>query len=88
MRKYSEKAMETCGITAETIVREGNWSQVILDLIEEDEDIAILVLGAGTGTEGPGPLVTSIAGTGSGGFPIPVTIVPGTLSDADIAALA
>ena len=88
LRKQSERAMATCGIAAETIVREGNLAEVILELIEEDEDIAILVLAAGTDSEGPGPLVSSIAGSGSGTFPIPVTIVPGTLSDEDIAALA
>jgi hypothetical protein len=46
------------------------------------------VLAAGSGTEGPGPLVTAIAGKGAGSFPIPVTIVPGTLDDESIAALA
>jgi len=88
LRKHSERAIQTCGIKAETIVREGLLSQVILELIDEDEDIAILVLAAGTDSEGPGPLVSSIAGGGSSTFPIPVTIVPGTLSDEDIAALA
>jgi len=88
LRKHSERAMATCGITAETIIREGNLAEVILGQIEEDEDIAILVLAAGTDSEGPGPLVSSIAGSGSSTFPVPVTIVPGTLSDDDIAALA
>ncbi len=87
LRKHSERALQACGITAESIVREGSRAEVIFDLIEEDEDIAILVLASGTDKEGPGPLVSSIAG-GSGQFPIPVTIVPGTLSDEDIAALA
>ena len=88
LSKYAERAMETSGIASETIIREGNRSEVILDLIEDDEDIAILVLGASVDSEGPGPLVSSIAGSGSATFPIPVTIVPGTLSDDDIAALA
>ena len=88
LRKHTERAMETCGIAAETIIREGTRAEVILDLIEEDEDIAILVLAAGIDSEGPGPLVSLFAGSGSSTFPIPVTIVPGTLSDDDIAALA
>ena len=74
--------------TPELVVREGNRSDEILQLIEEDADIAILVLAAGSGTEGPGPLVTAIVGKGAGSFPIPVTIVPGTLDDESIAALA
>ncbi len=75
-------------VDAERVIREGTPAEAILGLIADDPDVAILVLAAGTGSEGPGPLVTSIAGKGSGTFPIPVTIVPGTLSDADIATLA
>ena len=37
--------------------------------------------------DGPGPLITSIAKT-AGTFPIPVAIVPGHLSDADLEAMA
>ena len=72
----------------ELVVREGNRSDEILALIEEDADIAILVLAAGSGSEGPGPLVSAIAGKGAASFPIPVTIVPATLDDESIAALA
>lgn len=75
-------------IDPEKVIREGTCSGEVLRLIEEDEDIAVLVLAAGTGSEGPGPLVTSIAGRASGTFPVPITIVPGHLSDAEIAAIA
>jgi nucleotide-binding universal stress UspA family protein len=68
------------GIEPELVVREG-------DRIEEDQDIAILVLAAGSGKEGPGPLVASVVGKGAA-FPIPVTIIPQTLSDEDIESLA
>ena len=44
-------------------------------------------LGAATGPEGPGPIITIMAKT-VGTFPIPVTIVPGNLSDEDIDALS
>jgi len=59
----------------------------ILGLIEEDPDIAILVLGASAENEGPGPLVSMLASKGAGGYPIPVTIVPGNLTDEEINAL-
>jgi hypothetical protein len=42
------------------------------------------VLGAGTGDEGPGPLVSYIAGKISGSMHIPVTLVPGSLTEAQI----
>jgi nucleotide-binding universal stress UspA family protein len=67
------------------VIREGVVPDELLKLIEEDADIGILVLAAGAGAEGPGPLVTNLAKT-AGTFPIPVAIVPGHLSDADIEA--
>jgi nucleotide-binding universal stress UspA family protein len=84
----AERARTVAGIDAEPVIVEGTRATAILDHIDADPDIAILVLAAGSGSEGPGPLVTSIAGRASGTFPIPITIVPGTLSDEDIAALA
>ena len=76
-------------LKTETIVRAGDKAAEILKLINADEDIAILVLGASPGDEGPGPLVSSLAtGTGAGSFPIPIYLVPGTLTLEDIAALA
>ncbi len=75
------------GIEAEQVVRFGGRATEVRGLIDADEDIAVLVLAAGTGSEGPGPLVTAI-GRASGSFPVPVTIVPGHLSDDDIAAIA
>ena len=61
-------------------------AQEVTGLIEEDRDIALMILAAGDETEGPGPLVSSIAGHGAA-FPIPVTVVPATLTDEDIADL-
>jgi len=48
---------------------------------------AVLVLAAGTAKEGPGPLVSAFVGR-AGANPIPITIVPGGLSDSEIDALA
>jgi nucleotide-binding universal stress UspA family protein len=68
-------------------VREGKADDEIVKLINEEPNICILVLGAGTDKKGPGPLVSSLAGKLSGGFPIPITVVPGTLSMDQIDAL-
>ena len=76
-------------VASEEVIREGSPADEIVRLIAEDEDIAILVLGAATDAKGPGPLVSSLAaGKLAGGFPIPVTVVPGKLSLDDIKALA
>jgi nucleotide-binding universal stress UspA family protein len=76
------------GLYPELIIREGKSREVLFALLKEDPDISILVLGASTGREGPGPLVSMVAAQAQQAYPIPVTIVPGGLSDAAIDALA
>ena len=85
--KFAARVKKIAHATPDRVIREGNTSEEILKLIDEDADIGILVLAAGTGKEGPGPLVSGLGKT-AGTFPIPVAIVPGHLSDADIDAMA
>ena len=59
----------------------------MLALLDEEPGISILVLAAGAGPEGPGPLVTHLVGKMSGKMRIPITVVPGSLSDEQIMAL-
>ncbi|MDQ0302041.1 universal stress protein [Ancylobacter polymorphus] len=84
----SARAEGIAGVDTERVVREGTVADQILAVIEEDEDIAILVLAAGTGKEGPGPLIASLAKGMWASLPVPVTLVPGALSDSEIDALA
>jgi nucleotide-binding universal stress UspA family protein len=86
--RFADLARDRCHVEPQLVIREGSRSDEIVNLIEEDEDIAILVLAAGTEKEGPGPLVTALAGKAAGTFPVPITIVPGTLDDEAIAAIA
>lgn len=88
LERHASISRTIAGIEPEMVVRTGNKAEEIRALIEADADISFLVLGAGTGAEGPGPLVSLLAGKTSGLFPIPVVIVPGSLSDAEIDALA
>ncbi len=81
------RANGVAAITPERVIREGAPSEQILDVIDLDVDIAMLVLAASVGAEGPGPIITALAKT-VGSFPIPVTIVPGNLTDAEIDALS
>ena len=59
-------------------------------VIGDDPTIKILVLAAASGGRGPGPLVASIAKDGVkwGARKVPITVVPGDLTDAEIAELA
>jgi nucleotide-binding universal stress UspA family protein len=81
------RANGIAAITPEKVIREGDPTDQILDVIDKDVDIAKLVLAANPGPEGPGPIITTMAKT-VGSFPIPVTIVPGDLSDEEIDALS
>jgi len=87
LEKLGAEVTEITGDMPALYVREGKVSDEILGLIKEEPNISILVLGAGTDKKGPGPLVSSLAGKLSGEFPVPITVVPGTLSDAQIDAL-
>ena len=88
LAKFAAKARDFANIDPEMVIREGKRADEIRNLIETDEDIAVLVLAAGTSSEGPGPLVTAIAARGAGTFPVPITIVPGTLTEEQLDAIA
>lgn len=88
LEKFAARARQVAAVDAEPVIREGTKADAVISLIVEDEDIAILVLAAGVGKEGPGPLVSALVGFHSGHFPVPITIVPGALTDAEIDALA
>jgi nucleotide-binding universal stress UspA family protein len=81
------RANGIAAITPERVIREGDPGEQILDVIDKDVDIAMLVLAASAGPEGPGPILTMMAKL-VGTFPVPVTIVSGSLTDADIDALS
>ena len=85
--RASGRANGIAAITPERVIREGNPSEQILDVIDKDVDIAMLVLAASAGAEGPGPIITMLAKS-AGTFPIPITVVPGNLNDIDLDALS
>ena len=85
--RASGRANGIAAITPERVIREGDATEQILDVIDQDVDIVMLVLAANPGPEGPGPLITLMASV-VGAFPIPVIIVPGELTDVEIDALS
>ncbi len=85
-RKLKGMGFET--LQPEEIVREGMKAEEISKLVEEDQDIGVLVLGASKDPSGPGPLVSTLAGRQAGVFPVPITVVPGSLAIEEILALA
>lgn len=84
LQDLSTQVHNDSGITPELVIREGRIRDELLKLIEEDPDIRMLVLAAAPGSEGPGPLVTALAGQMSGNLRVPITVVPGSLSDEQV----
>lgn len=69
-------------------VREGTPTEQLLDLLDEEPNISVVVLGTGSGPNGPGPLVTALTGKQASRLKVPLTLVPGHLSDEEIDLLA
>jgi len=88
MQKMAGEVQKHAGSFPILHFREGERQDEVLKLIDEEPSISILVLGAATGAKGPGPLVSSLTGKQVGKLRIPITIVPGNLSDADIENIA
>lgn len=80
----AENVMKVTGKMPMFFVRQGNPAQELIDLINEDKSISLLVLGAATGQEGPGPLVSYMVGKAADKLQVPITIVPGNLTDEHI----
>jgi nucleotide-binding universal stress UspA family protein len=81
------RANGIAAITPERVIREGDPTEQMIDVIEQDADIAMLVLASNPGPEGPGPLISAMTNAVAT-FPIPIVIVPGDLSDPEIDALS
>jgi hypothetical protein len=91
LQKMAEYVIAETGLPPEFIIKHADNTRVALrQVIGEDPAIKILVLAAAVGGRGPGPLVASIAKEGVkwGARKVPVTIVPGDLTDDEIADLA
>ncbi len=87
LSKLAAEVGALCGALPILHIREGFRRDELLALLDEEPSISILVLAAGTGPEGPGPLVTQLVGKMSGRMRVPITVVPGSLTDQQIAAL-
>jgi len=84
----AQEALKDTSLTPQFVIREGDVLEEVQSLINEDKSIRILVLGASNDSGGPGPLVKTFAGERSGGLRIPVTVVPGTLSQDQVDMLS
>ena len=87
LQKLAATVAELAGTMPVIYIREGRRRDELLALIDEEQSISILVLAASTASDGPGPLITALTGKLVNKLRVPVTIIPGNLSDTQIDAL-
>lgn len=91
LQQVAEYVQAETGLPPEFLITEADSTRAALkQVLSEDPAIKIMVLAAAVGGRGPGPLVGSIAKEGVrwGDRKVPITIVPGDLTDDEIADLA
>jgi nucleotide-binding universal stress UspA family protein len=86
LQDLAAKVQASTGKMPVLYLREGRRRDQLMALIEEEPSISLLVLGMASGREGPGPLVSYLVSQGQP-IHLPVTLVPGQLSEAEIEAL-
>lgn len=87
LQKLSAEVQRKTGKVPILYIREGDRGEELFKLMEEEPTISILVLAAGTDTGGPGPLISHIMTKGVRRLRVPVTIIPGSLSEDQIDAV-
>jgi len=87
LTKYSDIVTEFTNELPVLLIREGNRRDALLQLLEDEPGISILVLASGVGKGGPGPLIQALTGKFYKRLRMPMTIVPGNLSDEEVDAL-
>ncbi len=88
LQRLAARVNELTGTLPALYVREGKRRAELFDLVNEEPSISILVLGASTDKRGPGPLIEALTGKYVGQLRVPITIVPGNLSDEDIDSIS
>lgn len=96
MRREAEQLMLQAAKTVNDItgqrpgfyIRQGNPLDELLKLQEEDRSITVLVLATRKESDNPGPLLQFLTSKGLAKLRIPVVMVPGNLSEADVDELS
>jgi nucleotide-binding universal stress UspA family protein len=86
--RYADVAVSLTGQPPTIHIREGTSRDELVKLLNEERSISVLVLGSASSSEGPGPLVTAFTGKLGSNLRIPLTIVPGALTEAEIDAIS
>lgn len=91
-REVAEQTLQTLAAKVQAMtgklpvlfIREGRRRDEVLALIDEEPSISIVVLGTASDRQDPGPLVNYLISSMTDRMRVPVTLVPGQLSEDDI----
>lgn len=87
LQRQSAEVQRITGKVPILYIREGNRSEELFKLMDEEPNISILVLATGNEASGPGPIISYIMNKGVRRLHVPITIVPGSLTDEEIDAI-
>ena len=87
LQLLSVEVNEWSGKMPSFYLREGDRREELVKLLDEEPSISILVLGAGVGRGGPGPIIDYLLSRGASQLHVPITLVPGSLTDDAIIAI-
>ena len=87
LQELSEYCEKLGAPKPKTFVRKGILHEELFNLIDKEKAIRVLVLGVSTEHGNPGPLINYVISKGSTECRVPITIVPGNLTDDQIDAL-
>ena len=91
LQSLAARVVAETGLPPEFIIKHADSTRTALKaVVAADPSIKILILATSTAGRGPGPLIAAIAkeGVGFAGRKLPVTVVPGDLTDEEIEELA
>jgi nucleotide-binding universal stress UspA family protein len=89
MQTLAAEVFAQTGTMPAVHIREGQRAEQLITLLSEEPSISLLVLATAEEGNDPGPLVTYLMkNIGQNKFRIPVTLVPGYLSEEEIDALS
>ncbi|GAB5468844.1 MAG: universal stress protein [Rhodospirillales bacterium] len=88
VQRIAGEVKEVSGRMPVVFLREGDRRDELLGLIQEEPSISILVLAASAQGSTPGPLISALTSKFASRLRVPLTVVPGNLSEAAIDAIS
>ncbi len=87
IRELADHAARLSGVLPVLYIREGDRREALFSLVREEPSISVVVLAAGAGGAAANPIIAALTGKEVENLRVPFTIVPTTMTDAEIDAV-